>query len=210
MFKSLPLLLSTLCVPCSAGFITIDEFTDPTQSDSLGLRTDTGVPTAESSYGGVYYRDGYADLVGGLPEDQIPIKIFYDFLPSPLVASSVIRVRAKNNQTTFEETGVLSLVLNQEFRLWETLTSSTEYQDYDFDFTSQFTGPVSHLELEWTRPVSATGARQLFIDSVSIQETPEPPAIALLVTTLLVFGMYRLRHLFGPPPKVRLSSRNKK
>lgn len=186
--KTLPLALSlAIASPTLADFIPIDGFTDAAQSDAHGLRSYSGQVTIVDRPG-----TGYAQLIsGGTPDEPYPASLSYSFIPAPLVVGPVVRIRARNTQDSSDSTGVLSVGINGGESVSQTLYGGQgEYRDYDFDFTAQFINEVaviSELRLDWLRTVGDTGAGQLWIDSIDVQDVPEPASIALIAVAAVGF-----------------------
>lgn len=187
------ILAALLASPASAGFITIDEFTDPSRSDHLGERTTDGSVT----FGEFGVELGTASAVSGAPwpyENVATIR--YAFGPS-LVAGTKVRIAARNNQTNEGETGVLRASANGGQSIEYVLPGGQkEFVSYDFDFARQWMNPVAvidELMIEWIRPPDATGARQLYLDSVSVEQVPEPQAWMLVAFVYSLWAARRLK-----------------
>lgn len=156
-----------------AGFVTIDEFTDATQSDGLGLR---------SFVGDVTVRDDAASMIGGVAWMGEVATIAYDFMPSPLVVKPKFVLRLKNNQTTYAESGILRATINGGPALERELFARPSYEVVTFDFVDLLPASetISELRLDWLRPDVATGARELLIDSIIVSDVPEPRSLSLI------------------------------
>ena len=186
--KTLPLAMSlAMTSPTLAEFIAIDSFTDAGQSDAHGQRSYSGQVTIVDRPG-----TGYAQLIsGGTTDEPYPASLAYSFIPAPLVVGPTIRVRARNTQPDAYSTGVLSVSANGGESVRQTLYGGqSEYRDYDFDFTAQFLSQpavISELKLNWLRTVGDTGAGQLWIDSIDVQDVPEPSSLALIAVAAAGF-----------------------
>ena len=186
--KTLPLALSlAMTSPTLAEFVPIDSFTDAEQSDAHGQRSYSGQVTIVDRPG-----TGYAQLIsGGTTNEPYPAALSYSFMPAPLVVGPVVRIRARNTQPDADSTGVLSVGINGGESVRRTLYGGqSEYRDYDFDFSAQFVNQVaviSELRLDWLRTVGDTGAGQLWIDSIDVQDVPEPSSIALIAVAAAGF-----------------------
>lgn len=187
--------LLAIASPALAGFINVDSFTDAEQSDGLGDRSHSGQVTIIDRPG-----TGYAQLIsGGTPDEPYPAKLSYSFIPAPLVVGPTIRVRARNTQDSSDSTGVMSLTANGGESVSKMLRGGqSEYRDYDFDFSAQFVNQVaviSELKISWLRTVADTGAGQLWIDSIDVQDVPEPSSIALIAVAASGFVLPAVRGL---------------
>ncbi len=170
--------------PAQAGFILIDHFTSAAGSDGLGARSVAG-----TGFVGFYPSPpdpiGYVEMIsGGAAATPTLTSLVYSFLPSPIVVTPVFRIRAENTQENLTETGILRARVNGGANISYTLNGNQpDYADFTFNFSSQF-GPgaavISELRVEWIRPVGDTGARQLWIDLIEVQEVPEPATLALI------------------------------
>jgi len=169
--------------PAQAGFILIDHFTDATDSDGLGLRSQVGFVLINPD---PIPSEGYAQLIsGGTPASPTLAALVYNFLPSPIVVTPVFNIRAQNTQLNLTETGIFSARVNGGTAISYTLNGAQGglFTNYSFDFSSQFSpgaAAISELRVEWIRPVGNSGARQLFIDLIEVQEVPEPATLALI------------------------------
>ncbi len=180
------ILLALICYPCNAGFITIDEFTNSLQSSDLGLRTTDGK---------VEYKDGYISMVAGVPESDTGVSLYYSFLPSPLVVKPKFVLTAKNNQTTFLETGLIRVSINGGVPIEQELfAAKTNYETLVFDFSTVET-LVNELRVDYLRPPDTTGARELLIDSIVVSDVPEPPTFLLIAVCFSSVGIYKLHRI---------------
>lgn len=192
--KTLPLALSlAIASPTLAEFIPIDSFTNAAQSDAHGDRSYSGQVTIVDRPG-----TGYAQLIsGGTTNEPYPAALAYSFIPSPLVTGPVVRIRARNTQPDADSTGVMRISANGGESVGQTLYGGQEaYRDYDFDFSAQFVNQIaviSELRLDWLRTVGDTGAGQLWIDSIDVQDVPEPSSIALIAVAASGFVLPAVR-----------------
>lgn len=193
------LLLFLTSDTCFAGFVTIDEFNDP--PDNLGARIPDGM---------VKYKDGFVSMTSGYPESDKIVSLHYSFVPAPLVVKPKIVLTAKNNQTTYEESGWLRVSINNlPYIQQELFAAKQNYELLVFDFTYQLPASetISELRIDWLRPDNTTGARELLIDSIVVSDVPEPPTLAMICVASLVVGTYHCRSLFTLPPFTSLRSR---
>lgn len=175
-------------LPAHAGFVSIDQFTDSEQSDGLGVRKfigDVKVTTYDA-----------ASMVSGVAWMGEVSSIVYDFLPAPLVVKPKFVLKLKNNQTTFLESGVLRASINGlPYLERELFADKDDYEIVVFDFTE--TVPASEtireLRLDWLRPDQATGARELLIDSIEVQDVPEPKSMTLIGSAAGMAALFRRR-----------------
>lgn len=166
-----------------AGFVTIDEFTNATQSDGLGLR---------SFVGDVKVEDDAASLIGGVAWLGEVATISYDFTPAPLVVRPKFVLRLKNNQTTYAESGILRASINGGPTLERELFAAREdYETAVFDFIGLVPSSetIGEFRLDWLRSDVATGARELLIDSIIVSDVPEPRSLALVGTAAGVIAI---------------------
>ena len=164
------------------GFILIDEFTDPNNSDGHGNRTTSG--RVEFEEFGIAL--GAASAISGVEAYGEVASIFYSFLPTPLAVKPIVLVTAKNNQTTYEESGILEVSVNGLKGKSRLLNSQREYSIYSFDFSDRIKDDIiSSLRIDWIRPADATGARELLIDSIAVADVPEPATISLIFLAAL-------------------------
>lgn len=171
-------LVLAVSTTASAGFISIDEFTDAAQSDGLGVRTFVG---------DVKVSDDAASMVSGIAWLSEIATITYDFLPAPLVVKPKFVLRLKNNQTTYLESGILRATINGRTSLErELFADKDDYETVVFDFIGLIpvAETVSEFSLNWIRPDAATGARELLIDSISVSDVPEPRSLSLIGSAL--------------------------
>lgn len=200
------LLLLTILTssPCAAGFVTIDEFTNATQSDHLGTRT---------SDGKVDHKGTYISMVSGTPETNKVAQLFYSFVPSPLVVKPKFVLTVKNNQTTYLESGWLRVSINNKHFLQEELFAAQQgFQRIVFDFTNQVSASetISELQLDWLRPDGTTGVRELLINSIVVSDVPEPPTFLLLAVCLSSVGIYHLHKTQRNAKQTRHSHGNRR
>lgn len=170
-----------------AGFVTIDEFTNAAESDGVGRRTFAGDVTVE---------DDAASLLGGVVWLGEVASIHYDFLPSPLVVKPKFVLKLKNNQTTFAESGILRATVNGGPSLErELFAAKVDYEIVVFDFIPlvPITETIREFRLDWLRPDSATGARELLIDSIEVQDVPEPRSMSLIGSAAGIAAIMRRR-----------------
>ncbi len=170
--------------PAQAGFILIDHFTSLASSDGLGARSTTGFVSINPDPG-LEPGLSYAELISsGNAANPTVASLIYGFLPTPIVVTPIFRIRAENTQENLTETAILRARVNGGANISYTLNGNQSgYSDYSFDFTSQF-GPgaaaIAELRIEWVRPTGDSGARQLWIDLIEVQEVPEPATLALI------------------------------
>lgn len=173
----------------TAGFITIDTFTDSMQSDGVGDR---------SFIGDVKVANDNASMIGGVAWLGEVASITYDFLPSPLVVKPKFVLILRNNQTNYTESGIIRATINGGPSFERELFAVRDYETIVFDFIPLV--PIGELinqfRVDWFRPDQATGARELLIDSIAVSDVPEPSTLGLLfVTSLMVFSRYCKRIL---------------
>lgn len=173
---------------CLAGFVTIDEFTDSAKSDHLGIRTTDGITK---------YVDNAISMVSGHPESDKVVSLHYSFLPEPLVVKPKFVLTAKNNQTTYEESGWLRVSINNLSYIQKELFAKQNYELLVFDFTDKVPASetISELRVEYLRPDGTTGARELLIDSIVVSDVPEPRTYLLILLSLGGVGCYQLRKI---------------
>lgn len=187
------LTLATLCSPVFADFVTIDEFTDSTQSDGLGTRTTSGLV----SFNELGIELGTVSAVSGVPIVG-EASITYAFTPTPINVVPIFILKARNNQTDINELGQLQVSVNGNTPISYLLPGKqTDYVSYSFDFTHQFTVPsaalIDELKISWFRPQGYTGVAQLLLTSIEAHNVPEPSTIVLLSFVSSVSTLYRWR-----------------
>ena len=176
MMKILAIVAALITTPTSAGFIAIDGFSDPTQSDGLGDRTTEGLVT--------FVDDGLtmsAYAVSGATSMPIA-SVIYRFVPTPLVAAPIVQVLARNDQTHTAETGVLRVSVDGESISYVLPGGQRDFVPYSFNFTSLLSGVASMAEIriDWLREDGHGGAKQLVIDSIDVHAVPEPSTLGLI------------------------------
>jgi hypothetical protein len=162
--------------PAMAGFIEIDGFSDPTQSDGLGERTTEGLVT--------FLDDGLtmsAYAVSGATSMPIA-SVIYRFVPMPLIAAPIVQVLARNDQTHVAETGILRVSVDGESISYVLPGAQRSFVPYSFDFTRALSGVASMAEIriDWLREDGHTGAKQLIIDSIDVHAVPEPSTLGMV------------------------------
>jgi len=176
MIRILAIVAALMTTPTSAGFIAIDGFSDPVQSDGLGDRTTEGLVT--------FVNDGLtmsAYAVSGAT-DWAVASVIYRFVPTPLVAAPIVQVLARNDQTHVAETGVLRVSVDGESISYVLPGSQRDFVPYSFDFTRTLSGVASMAEIriDWLREDGHGGAKQLVIDSIDVHAVPEPATLGLI------------------------------
>ena len=176
MIRILAIVAALITTPTSAGFIAIDGFSDPTQSDGLGDRTTEGLVT--------FVDDGLtmsAYAVSGATSMPIA-SVIYRFVPTPLVAAPIVQVLARNDQTHTAETGVLRVSVDGESISYVLPGGQRDFVPYSFNFTSLLSGVASMAEIriDWLREDGHGGAKQLVIDSIDVHAVPEPSTLGLI------------------------------
>jgi hypothetical protein len=195
MIRILAIVAALITTPASAGFIAIDGFSDPLQSDGLGDRTTEGLVT--------FVDDGLtmsAYAVSGATSMPIA-SVIYRFVPTPLVAAPIVRVLARNDQTHVAETGVLRVSVDGESISYVLPGGQREFVPYSFDFTRALSGVASmrEIRLDWLREDGHGGAKQLVIDSIDVHAVPEPSTLGLI--GLVAGGAWIARRKNGNKPK---------
>jgi hypothetical protein len=181
--------------PATAGFIAIDGFSDPTQSDGLGHRTTEGLVT--------FIDDGLtmsAYAVSGATGWAVA-SVIYRFVPTPLVAAPIVQVLARNDQTHIAETGVLRVSVDNQSISYVLPGAQQSFVPYSFNFTSLLSGVASMAEIriDWLREDGHGGAKQLVIDSIDVHAVPEPSTLGLIGLT--AGGAWIARRKKGIKPK---------
>jgi hypothetical protein len=176
MIRILAIVAALMTTPTSAGFIAIDGFSDPTQSDGLGDRTTEGLVT--------FVDDGLtmsAYAVSGAT-DWAVASVIYRFVPTPLVAASIVQVLARNDQTHIAETGILRVSVDDQSISYVLPGGQQSFVPYSFDFTRTLSGVASMAEIriDWLREDGHGGAKQLVIDSIDVHAVPEPATLGLI------------------------------
>ena len=176
MIRTLAIIAAMVATPASAGFIAIDGFSDPLQSDGLGDRTTEGLVT--------FIDDGLslsAYAVSGATSSPIA-SVIYRFVPTPLVAAPIVQVLARNDQTHVAETGILRVSVDGESISYVLPGGQQSFVPYSFDFTRALSGVASMAEIriDWLREDGHGGAKQLVIDSIDVHAVPEPATLGLI------------------------------
>ena len=176
MIRILAIAAALVTTPTSAGFIAIDGFSDPLQSDGLGDRTTEGLVT--------FVDDGLtmsAYAVSGATSMPIA-SVIYRFVPTPLVAAPIVRVLARNDQTHAAETGVLRVSVDDQSISYVLPGGQRDFVPYSFNFTSLLSGvsAMREIRLDWLREDGHGGAKQLVIDSIDVHAVPEPATLGLI------------------------------
>jgi hypothetical protein len=184
-----------IATPAMAGFIAIDGFSDPTQSDGLGQRTTEGLVT--------FIDDGLtmsAYAVSGATSMPIA-SVIYRFVPTPLVAAPIVQVLARNDQTHVAETGILRVSVDGESISYVLPGSQREFVPYSFDFTRRLSGvsAMQEIRIDWLREDGHTGAKQLIIDSIDVHAVPEPSTLGMI--GLAAGGAWMAKRKKGNKPK---------
>ena len=195
MIRILAIIAAMITTPAAAGFIAIDGFSDPTQSDGLGYRTTEGLVT--------FLDDGLtmsAYAVSGSTSSPIA-SVIYRFVPTPLVAAPIVRVLARNDQTHVAETGVLRVSVDDQSISYVLPGGQQTFVPYSFNFTSLLSGvsAMREIRLDWLREDGHTGAKQLVIDSIDVHAVPEPATLGLI--GLAAGGAWIARRKKGNKPK---------
>lgn len=192
------ILLSLVSLPAAhAGYIKIDHFTDENQSDGLGNRTSYGLVSygTEDPFSFLITELEYVQLISGGDEaDPVVAGLVYSFLPSPIVVTPKFRIRAQNTQPALESMGVLSARIDNSSVISYTLNGGMNgYSDYIFDFSDQFqtsAASIEELRIEWIRPSGVGGSRQAWIDSIDVEEVPEPATLGLICLASGGWGIF--------------------
>jgi hypothetical protein len=176
MIRILAIAAALATTPTSAGFITIDGFSDPTQSDGLGDRTTEGLVT--------FVDDGLtmsAYAVSGATEWAVA-SVIYRFTPTPLVAAPIVQVLARNDQTHIAETGILRVSVDDQSISYVLPGGQQSFVPYSFNFTSLLSGvsAMREIRIDWLREDGHGGAKQLVIDSIDVHAVPEPSTLGLI------------------------------
>jgi hypothetical protein len=176
MIRILAIVAALATTPTSAGFIAIDGFSDPLQSDGLGDRTTEGLVT--------FVDDGLtmsAYAVSGATSMPVA-SVIYRFVPTPLVAAPIVLVLARNDQTHIAETGVLRVSVDGESISYVLPGGQQSFVPYSFDFRSVLSdvSAMQEIRLDWLREDGHGGAKQLVIDSIDVHAVPEPATLGLI------------------------------
>ena len=176
MIRILTIVAAMATTPAAAGFIAIDGFSDPLQSDGLGDRTTEGLVT--------FVDDGLtmsAYAVSGATSSPIA-SVIYRFVPTPLVAAPIVLVLARNDQTHVAETGVLRVSVDDQSISYVLPGGQQTFVPYSFNFTSLLSGvsAMREIRLDWLREDGHGGAKQLIIDSIDVHAVPEPATLGLI------------------------------
>jgi hypothetical protein len=176
MIRIVAIVAALMTTPASAGFIAIDGFSDPTQSDGIGDRTTEGLVT--------FIDDGLtmsAYAVSGATSMPIA-SVIYRFVPTPLVAAPIVLVLARNDQTHTAETGVLRVSVDGESISYVLPGGQQSFVPYSFDFRSVLSdvSAMQEIRLDWLREDGHGGAKQLVIDSIDVHAVPEPATLGLI------------------------------
>jgi hypothetical protein len=195
VIRTLAIVAAMATTPAMAGFIAIDGFSDPTQSDGLGQRTTEGLVT--------FIDDGLtmsAYAVSGATSMPIA-SVIYRFTPTPLVAAPIVRVLARNDQTHVAETGILRVSVDDQSISYVLPGAQREFVPYSFDFTRALSGVASMAEIriDWLREDGHTGAKQLIIDSIDVHAVPEPSTLGMI--GLAAGGAWIVKRKKGNKPK---------
>jgi hypothetical protein len=195
MIRALAILAAMATAPASAGFIAIDGFSDPLQSDGLGDRTTEGLVT--------FLDDGLtmsAYAVSGATSSPIA-SVIYRFVPTPLVAAPIVLVLARNDQTHIAETGVLRVSVDGESISYVLPGGQQTFVPYSFDFRSVLSdvSAMQEIRLDWLREDGHGGAKQLIIDSIDVRAVPEPATLGLIALT--AGGAWIVKRKKGNKPK---------
>ena len=176
MIKELAIVAAMIATPASAGFISIDGFSDSERSDGLGNRTTEGLVT--------FIDDGLSLSAYAIAGDtSTPVaSVIYRFVPAPLVAAPIVRVLARNDQTHVAETGILRVSVDDQSISYVLPGAQREFVPYSFDFTGALSGVASmrEIRLDWLREDGHTGAKQLVVGSVDVHAVPEPSTLGLI------------------------------
>ena len=187
--KLLPLFFTVLSSPLFAGFITIDRFSNPEQSDGLGNRTIEGLV--------MFLDDGLslsAYAVSGTTSSPIA-SVIYHFTPTPLVAAPIVVVLARNSQQSVAETGILRMSVDNHSLSYILPGAQENFVSYSFDFRSVLSdvSAMQEIRLDWLREDGHGGAKQLVIDSLDVHAVPEPSTLALLSVVSSASFLYKWR-----------------
>ena len=195
MIRTLAIVAAMATTPAMAGFIAIDGFSDPTQSDGLGQRTTEGLVT--------FIDDGLtmsAYAVSGATSMPIA-SVIYRFVPTPLVAAPIVQVLARNDQAHAAETGILRVSVDDQSISYVLPGAQREFVPYSFDFTQAISGvsAIREIRLDWLREDGHTGAKQLVIDSIDVHAVPEPSTLGMI--GLAAGGAWMAKRKKGNKPK---------
>jgi hypothetical protein len=184
-----------LTTPAAAGFISIDGFSDPLQSDGIGDRTTEGLVT--------FLDDGLslsAYAVSGVTSMPVA-SVIYRFTPTPLVAAPMVVVLARNSQQSVAETGILRMSVDDHSLSYVLPGAQQAFVSYSFDFRSVLSDVSSmrEIRLDWLREDGHGGAKQLIIDSIDVHAVPEPSTLGLI--GLATGGAWMLRRKKGKQQK---------
>jgi hypothetical protein len=176
VIRTLAIVAAMVTTPAMAGFITIDGFSDPLQSDGLGDRATQGLVT--------FLDDGLtmsAYAVSGATSMPVA-SVIYRFVPTPLVAAPIVQVLARNDQTHVAETGVLRVSVDGESISYVLPGGQRDFVPYSFNFTSLLSGvsAIKEIRIDWLREDGHGGAKQLVIDSIDVHAVPEPSTLGLI------------------------------
>ena len=176
MIRALTIVAAMIATPVSAGFITIDGFSDSERSDGLGERTTEGLVT--------FIDDGLslsAYAIAGVTSMPVA-SVIYKFVPTPLVAAPIVRVLARNDQTDVAETGILRVSVDGESISYVLPGAQRDFVPYSFDFTKALSGvsAMAEIRIDWLREDGHTGAKQLIIDSIDVHAVPEPSTLGMI------------------------------
>jgi len=176
MRRLLVFVFAMIATPAMAGFIAIDGFSDPLQSDGLGERTIEGLVT--------FLDDGVslsAYAVSGVTNMPVA-SVIYHFAPTPLVAAPIVVVLARNSQQSVAETGILRMSVDGHSRSYVLPGAQQAFVSYSFDFRSVLSDVSSmrEIRLDWLREDGHGGAKQLIIDSIDVHAVPEPSTLGMI------------------------------
>ena len=189
MTRLFTFVLAILTTPAAAGFITIDEFSNPEQSDGLGNRTIEGLV--------MFLDDGLslsAYAISGVTSMPVA-SVIYHFTPTPLVAAPIVVVLAKNSQQSVAETGILRMSVDNHSLSYILPGAQENFVSYSFDFRSVLSdvSAMQEIRLDWLREDGHGGAKQLVIDSLDVHAVAEPSTLALLSVISSVSFLYKWR-----------------
>jgi len=176
VIRLLAIVAILIATPVSAGFITIDGFSDPERSDGLGERTIEGLV--------MFLDDGLslsAYAIAGVTS-MPAASVIYHFTPTPLVAAPIVVVLARNSQQSVAETGILRMSVDDHSLSYVLPGAQQSFVPYSFDFRSVLSdvSAMREIRLDWLREDGHGGAKQLIIDSIDVHAVPEPSTLGLI------------------------------